>query len=410
MALLSSLQSPNTMFRPGKFTAAVLMWRLLSKSQPQPPRSWLFGHLKLIAEVAATLPTNTHPQHFLTAIAHEYNLKDLFYLDLWPISEPQVVLIDPVLQDEITVNRSPIQHEMSKNFIDTVLGEGVIAVVNGPVWKKLHNIMAPAFSWSHIRNMTGVIQEETLRFRSTLEQFAKSGESFSFEDEAAKLIFDVISRVVFNFSMGAQQHGSQTLDDLKQLMKLAESQMGFNPFLKTRAAFKRRAIHKRLDAEIISKIDQRLALLKKEKLVPSRKEPLSILDLMLRETMLDTANDYSLSRQERDLLVTNIKALLFFGHGTTTDSFCYLMMLLSTNSDVVHKMRAEHTEQFGDSLTSRIETLLEQPEKVERLQYTTAVIKESLRLFPIGFGLKSGHERSVTHSLPFAYNIDTKSS
>lgn len=48
-----------------------------------------------MGEAAAEVPPNCHPQIYLTSIAHKYNLKGVFYIDLWPISEPMVVLTDP---------------------------------------------------------------------------------------------------------------------------------------------------------------------------------------------------------------------------------------------------------------------------------------------------------------------------
>lgn len=63
-------------------------------------------------------------------------------------------------------------------------------------------------------------------------------------------------------------------------------------------------------------------------------------------------------------------------------------MLLSKYPDVAEKMRQEHINEFGSDFKSATDVLLESPEKVQNLAYTDAVIKESMRLFPVGFGVR----------------------
>jgi cytochrome P450 len=312
--------------------------------QPKPPHDFLWGHLKVMGEIASTFPPNTHPQAYYTAIARKYNLKGIFYIDLWPIAPSSVVLSDPELLDQVTVVHPLRISKFADDFLAPMIGHNVIAAVNGPIWKKLHNSMAPAFSWSHIKNLTGVMVEETMHFRNALDGLAKTGEVFSMEETSMKLIFDVITRIVFSFSLNAQTEGSSYLDDLREMIHLAENQLSFNPFVHLMTFFKKRKVLGRLHPSILTKIRERFALLRSENVVPSRKDPASILDLMLREDLgagkSGDGND-GLSPEYLDLLLTkcvflpsskrrqrsnmfnySIKGLLVGGHGTTTDSLC----------------------------------------------------------------------------------------
>jgi cytochrome P450 len=63
-------------------------------------------------------------------------------------------------------------------------------------------------------------------------------------------------------------------------------------------------------------------------------------------------------------------------------------MLLSKHPEAVQKLREEHTRVFHANFTETIEILLDSPQKTSELEYTTAVIKETLRLFPVGFGVR----------------------
>jgi cytochrome P450 len=58
--------------------------------------------------------------------------------------------------------------------------------------------------------------------------------------------------------------------------------------------------------------------------------------------------------------------------------------LVSTHPEILSRIRAEHDEFFGTDLDTTIATLTNSPEVLNKLTFTSAVIKETLRLFPIG--------------------------
>ncbi|KAI1804559.1 cytochrome P450 [Daldinia bambusicola] len=367
--------------------------RRFFKDLPKPPHSFLWGHLKLMGEISSQLPPNCHIQILTTAIARKYGLKGIWYLDLWPIADPEVVLTDPDLMDSVQVTRVFNQHQLAQDVLTSVLGEDVVAAANGPVWKKMHNAMAPAFLPSHVRTLAWLVADETMIFRETLKKLASSHQAFSLEHELSKLIFDIVGRVVFNFPLNAQTQGSSYHEDLKQTVHLLNQQISRNPLVKLQAALKKRAVRRRVDASVAAKIQERLVVLRSENIVPSRKDPLSILDLMLRETVLRDGSKkgsegVSLPEGELELLVTNVKGLLLGGMGTSVDTLCYAYMLLSRHPEVVQRMLEEHEAVFGRELETILENLKESPAKLSELEYTTGVIKETLRLFPIGYGVK----------------------
>lgn len=59
-----------------------------------------------MGEVAALYPPNCHPQAYLTTIAQKYDLKGIFYMDLWPVADPQVIVTDVDLMDQVHVKRA----------------------------------------------------------------------------------------------------------------------------------------------------------------------------------------------------------------------------------------------------------------------------------------------------------------
>jgi cytochrome P450 len=85
-----------------------------------------------------------------------------------------------------------------------------------------------------------------------------------------------------------------------------------------------------------------------------------------------------------DNAVTQVKTLLVAGTGTTSDTLCFAAMFLSAHSEVVQKMREEHDRVFTKGTEATYDMLCSNPNKLNELEYTTNVIKEVLRFYPIG--------------------------
>ena len=67
-------------------------------------------------------------------------------------------------------------------------------------------------------------------------------------------------------------------------------------------------------------------------------------------------------------------------------------MMLSMHPEALQRVREEHDRVFGPDAEAAVETLHTNPAKTNELEYTTAVIKETLRLFTVGFGIRSPPE------------------
>jgi cytochrome P450 len=85
----------------------------------------------------------------------------------------------------------------------------------------------------------------------------------------------------------------------------------------------------------------------------------------------------------RKYAVSQMKVFIFAGHDATATTICYSRLLLSRNPGAMAKLRAEHDAVFGPEKSKAAATLLETPALLNRLPYTLAVIKETLRLFPV---------------------------
>lgn len=75
-------------------------------------------------------------------------------------------------------------------------------------------------------------------------------------------------------------------------------------------------------------------------------------------------------------------------------------MFLGMYPAVMSRLRAEHDDVFDSDPAVCIDILSRAPQRTAELEYTTAVIKESLRIFPIGFGIRQAPDSVDSMVLP----------
>lgn len=85
----------------------------------------------------------------------------------------------------------------------------------------------------------------------------------------------------------------------------------------------------------------------------------------------------------QEFAVSQIKLCIFSGHDTTARTICYVYHLLSLHHSALTHLRAEHDAVFGPNLTETCSLIASKPHLLNQLPYTLAVIKETLRLFPV---------------------------
>jgi cytochrome P450 len=216
--------------------------------------------LKLFGDVMKLFPSNTALSVFYTTIAQKYELRDIFYLDLWPFGPPQMVLIAPNAADQVTVVKTYPLHDEVPRFVSSLLGENSLPATDGEMWKMLHRMIAPGFRPSSLRSMMPITAEQTMEiFLPALTAYALSGEAFSMEKVAAQLIFSIISKVIMGGSL-SKQNQSELLHDIDRILDYAQSiaiASGTNPVKKWFKWWRKRQAVQRIDDFLRSFIENR---------------------------------------------------------------------------------------------------------------------------------------------------------
>lgn len=125
---------------------------------------------------------------------------------------------------------------------------------------------------------------------------------------------------------------------------------------------------------------------------PDSKQTKAVIDLVLQAYLPEdaTTRPEKLDPEFRAFAISQIRLFVFVGHDSTSSTICYILHLLATNPSALAQIRAEHDNVLGPDLSAVPSLLKEQAHLTNHLVYTTAVIKEALRLFPPGACSRAG--------------------
>jgi hypothetical protein len=131
------------------------------------------------------------------------------------------------------------------------------------------------------------------------------------------------------------------------------------------------------------------------------KGPQTITDLAIKSYMTEAHSSSSSSAVDphfMDLAIQNLKIFIFAGHDTTASTMSFAYHLLHTNPTALATLRAEHDAVLGLDPTTASATITASPQLLNQLPYTSAVIKETLRLFPpVGTVRRGSSSFYLTH-------------
>ena len=122
----------------------------------------------------------------------------------------------------------------------------------------------------------------------------------------------------------------------------------------------------------------------------------TIVDLALAKYLENDTAAKSTNRMDsafRKSAINQIKIFLLAGHDTTSSTICYAYHLLSKHPALLERMRQEHDEILGKDLEQASAIISDRPHTLNQLHFTTAVLKETMRLFPAASSVRDGDER-----------------
>ncbi|KAK3314445.1 cytochrome P450 [Apodospora peruviana] len=400
--------------------------RKLFKNLPGPPHHPIWGHLPVMAGVARSLPPDADPQSYAHHIRNKYGLGDFFYLDMWPLAPPQLVIVEPELAAQIAQGKATFDKgDMVRQYLEPLVGKKAMVAANGHDWKISRRLFAPGLLHRNLLQHVPDCVDDTLKFRDELAKHAERGDIFPLESLCARLVFNIATRIILGVDCNAVQHDHMFMTLFlrqAQLQPVAFWARYFthpNPMVHYRRWVNRRGLHTFIGGVIDDRYSSLGSVYDGEKTTASGKKHSAVIDYALdghREALKESRATAagSLDQETRDNLITQVKTLIFAGHDSSSSTISFAFYLLSRNPCAATKLRAELDRVLGPSISDTVRILKRDPSIINQLSYTHAVIQETLRLLPpiVGsyrFGRKDVslvHEGKSWPTYPFAVFIN----
>ncbi|PMD36237.1 cytochrome P450 [Hyaloscypha variabilis F] len=375
----------------GYFLVRLHQQRSKFKNLPGPPHHPLWGHLPVMAEMARSLPLDAGPQYYAHYIRTKYDLGDFFYLDLWPLALPQLVITHPdlavqIAQSKTTFDKGPLVHQ----YLTPLLGEKAMVSANGQDWKVSRRLFTPGMLHGNLLQHIPECVDDCQIFREKLTEHATKNDIFVFEELCAKLIFKMVTRIILGVECNALQKDDYFMTMFRRQASLLPQTFlacyFIPPGLKT---FYHRWITRRgLDSFISNLITNRLESHEKTAETKHSRKKSVVVDYAVdtwRGDLLDeqgTPKVVNLDLATLNNIISQVKTLIFGGHDSSSSIICYVYYLLNRNPKALAKLRQEHDEVLGKDVLEAGRMLKKDPTIINQLPFTLAVIKETLRILP----------------------------
>ncbi len=164
----------------------------------------------------------------------------------------------------------------------------------------------------------------------------------------------------------------------------------FRPFIHWYSTFQMNRI-------ISPEVDARFEMHKNSstpvKTSPSINRSKSVIDLALTAYLKQNpniSNSGTIDPLFKEIAINQMKLFLFSGHDTTSSTTCYILYLLSIHPRILSLLRSEHNAVLGPNPSNAANAITQDPHLLNKLPFTIATIKESMRLFPAASTTRRG--------------------
>ncbi|KAI9723680.1 MAG: hypothetical protein M1812_000980 [Candelaria pacifica] len=320
----------------------------------------------------------------------------MLLMDLRPMMYPVILITDLRLADEITKISSLMPYSAPKSptvkAVHHLLGSESILAVQGTEWKDSRKMFNPSISLEgcnglhsinkivgfqpkYLASLMPSIVDHMKTFTSRLSAAAKSQKPVTIVTYTGALTADIIGQVALGYDMRAQttKHGEgergpygimTCITKILEWMKVPSKATN----ILHRMNFVRPFVLRRYEKAL----DERFATIVRERYQSRKESDRCIVDMALK------------NRELTPSLTTNVvhqlKTFFFAGEDTTAIVMAYAFLQLSRNKSALARLRAEHDALFGDKTEEILVT--EWSTVLDKMEYTMAVMKETLRLHP----------------------------
>ena len=429
----------------GLYYATLLVRRLIHtyrirqrfKDIPSLPRHPLWGNLINTGE-KVNPATNRHPDYGFEEVWNQLNRPSAFIMDLNPIDNVYLIVTDSTIAEAI-VQPSP-QFKYSALKSDTLtslyrlVGRESLIIEEGEEWKNLRKRFNRGFAPAHLHSLSPLIISKTRIFVDRLKASAKANEVFELKDYTQDLTTDIITELTIEKDFQSQtlpegqghkgRLGMLTASrDLSNLM--FKPGQGFSllaqldPIRPIKAWFYEQVFNHELTKVIKQQIEVERSSNQAAATTAADEKPSRVYAKSITRLALSGLQPTpELIRNS----VSQIKSFLFAGQDTTATLIQWMCFELSKSSfsahhnTIVKKLIDEHDQVFGatadpfnalDVLGREDDEGRKEAEAIlgMKLPYTTAFVRETLRLHPPAGTARRIPEISPENPTPFTISL-----
>ncbi|TDZ21297.1 Cytochrome P450 monooxygenase aflN [Colletotrichum orbiculare MAFF 240422] len=384
-ALLVAGVSALVYFLAKFYAARRQVWKMQRDGLPMPPFSLLAGHFPVLGKIMRSLPPDSIVHNIMWRISEGFP-GGIYYINLWPFAGMVMVISDA---DAASQLEGPILAKGADIVepLERITGGRSLLTMKGGEWKRWRRLFNPGFSPSYMMGLAPAIADEVAVFRKNLLERCSKGRSdvFQLEELTLKLTFDIIGSVVLD----AQLRNQLKVHHLAEALR----KQWFNG--------------RRLDRYVAEEIDHRLAERFEGKPSPNGETRSKSVASLFIDEYLKEFGDEGLKSKEmiKKIITPQVRLFLFAGHDTTSGTLQYCYYVLSQYPQVHSRVVAEVDDVFGPDASLVQDKIHDDPQVLNRIPYTTAFIKEVLRIFPPAAAMRQGQsDVNITLSLAIHRN------
>ncbi|OQR98604.1 hypothetical protein ACHHYP_08339 [Achlya hypogyna] len=286
----------------------------------------------------------------------------------------RVTIGDPEAIKHIYITNDKIypRHILSRSLLRSFTGGIGLLSSEDPIHASQRKMLNPHFATTKLKSFVDVFQQHASIFTDQMCSVSDTNTPVSIYDVMTRLSFDIIGLAAFGYDFGAQFYRStdimEAYEDLNMTPRFFITfGMAYVPGFEEwpLAVLRKRKKARELLFKVVNDVIER-------KLSAPPSSARDLLDLML------DSSGHKLTAEEAKV---HVMTFLFAGHETTSNSLCWVFTMLAQHPDVEQRVAAECRGVSGRGPLTW--------DDLADLPYTTAVIHETMRLYPAVMNLST---------------------
>jgi cytochrome P450 len=270
---------------------------------------------------------------------------------------------DPVVMQHVlktnyeNYQKSEIQMRRMRHF----LGPGLLTF-HGEQWQTQRRLIQHGFSPSKLESISGLMQHCLSESIERFDELVRVG-AVDIYPEMMRMTFRMVSRSLFSASIRDEdvEYISRTISACQEFMVRQIVQPYLDPwFAMSGELRKHEEMRDRGDGIILDYVRQR------------RRNPEQFDDVL--QILLDAVYSDSGRGMTDESILHESMQLLVAGHETSSNALCWTLYLLAQHPHYIERIREEYDRAIGDADLRYTD--------IPKLEFTTRIIDESLRLYP----------------------------